>query len=60
MKKFALIQYQDNAGNTRNCKAGSEKVKSLHTCPFREDINDDYITLCDCNESDTIQCQEDV
>lgn len=60
MKKIALIEYQTNAGNTRNCKPDSEKVKSLHTCPYKEEINGDYITLCDCTVTEVNQCAEDV
>lgn len=60
MRKIALIQYQDNTGNTRNCKRGSEKEKSLHTCPYREDIHDDNVTLCDCTVTEVDQCIEDI
>ena len=31
-----------------------------HTCPFKEDINNDYETLCDCDPEQTRQCAMDI
>jgi len=31
-----------------------------HTCPFKEEINDDYETLCDCDPEQTRQCAMDI
>ena len=28
----------------------------LHTCPYAEEIHNDYETLCDCDEDRTYQC----
>jgi len=32
----------------------------LHTCPYAEEIHNDYETLCDCDEERTYQCAMDV
>jgi hypothetical protein len=32
----------------------------LHTCPYAEEIHNDYETLCDCDEESTRQCAMDV
>ena len=37
-----------------------KQVNELHTCPYREDIHGDYITLCDCDEESTYQCAQDI
>ena len=42
------------------CEYGMEGVDGCHTCPFREEMNNDYETLCDCNAYDTEQCAMDV
>lgn len=60
MKPNKVIRYFDTQGNTRNCLRNSEKAEELHTCPYREDINGDYLTLCDCNADQTQQCAEDI
>jgi len=31
-----------------------------HTCPYKEDINGDFETLCTCSPEDTQTCAEDV
>jgi hypothetical protein len=31
-----------------------------HTCPYAEEIHNDYETLCDCDEESTRQCAMDV
>jgi hypothetical protein len=33
---------------------------NLHTCPYAEEIHNDYETLCDCDEEATRQCAMDV
>ena len=33
---------------------------NLHTCPYAEEIHNDYETLCDCDEESTRQCAMDV
>lgn len=55
-----MIKYFTNTGNRRQCNPDSEKSKELHTCPYREDIDGDYQTLCDCNDFDTNTCAEDI
>ena len=37
-----------------------EGSKGLHTCPYAEEINGDYETLCDCDEEQTYQCVMDI
>jgi len=37
-----------------------KQVSTSHTCPYREDIHGDYITLCDCDEESTYQCAQDI
>ena len=32
----------------------------LHTCPYAEEIHNDYETLCDCDEEQQRQCAMDV
>jgi hypothetical protein len=32
----------------------------LHTCPYAEEIHNDYETLCDCDEEQTYQCARDI
>ena len=34
--------------------------KELHTCPYREEIHNDYESLCDCNEEQQHQCAMDI
>ena len=36
------------------------KPNELHTCPYAEEIHNDYETLCDCDEEQTYQCAMDV
>ena len=31
-----------------------------HTCPYAEEIHNDYETLCDCDEEQTYQCAMDI
>jgi len=33
---------------------------NLHTCPYAEEIHNDYETLCDCDEEQQRQCAMDV
>ena len=33
---------------------------NLHTCPYAEEIHNDYETLCDCDEERTRQCAQDI
>ncbi len=34
----------------------STETNELHTCPYAEEIHNDYETLCDCDEERTRQC----
>lgn len=31
-----------------------------HTCPYAEDINGDYVSLCQCDEAQTRECAQDI
>jgi hypothetical protein len=37
-----------------------EPTSELHSCPYAEEINGDYETLCDCDEERTRQCAQDI
>lgn len=41
-------------------QAHEDEDKELHTCPYREEINGDYDTLCDCSPEETQQCAWDI
>jgi hypothetical protein len=38
----------------------STEPSESHTCPYAEEIHNDYETLCDCDEEATRQCAMDV
>ena len=38
----------------------NEEYQSAHTCPYAEEIRDDYTTLCYCCEYCTWQCCMDI
>ena len=37
-----------------NC--GKQPAEELHTCPYKEDIDGDYISLCNCCEDCQYLC----
>jgi hypothetical protein len=37
-----------------------DRTGLLHTCPFKEEMNGDYQSLCDCDEEQRHQCAMDV
>lgn len=41
-----------------NC--GVNEAKELHTCPYKEDINDDSESLCDCCSDCLHECSMDI
>jgi hypothetical protein len=41
-------------------KEQSTEPNRLHTCPYAEEIHNDYETLCDCDEEQQRQCAMDV
>jgi len=41
------------------CECGSTS-EDLHTCPFAEDINGDYESLCNCCSECTRECMMDI
>lgn len=32
----------------------------MHTCPFKEEIHDDYATLCNCCDGCQRDCSQDI
>ena len=41
-------------------KQSGVEDSNLHTCPYAEEINGDYETLCDCDEERTYQCAQNI
>jgi len=39
---------------------GVNPAKEDHNCPFKEDINDDYKTKCNCCDSCRHECVQDI
>lgn len=42
----------------QNCEKNESSL--LHTCPYAEDIGDDYETLCNCCEECTDNCAMEI
>lgn len=42
-----IVEYCDNCGKV---------TEGCHTCPYNEDINDDYDSLCNCCDDCSYQC----
>jgi hypothetical protein len=42
------------------CKCGVNQATEPHTCPYAEDINEDYETKCTCCESCEQECAMDI
>lgn len=45
--------------NEDKCRCG-EEGEELHTCPFAEDVADDFETLCNCCDDCTYECAMDI
>lgn len=43
-----------------SCKCGNTQKSTLHTCPFKTDMNDDYDSLCRCCSDCTHECAMDI
>lgn len=41
------------------CKCGND-ADDLHTCPYKEDINGDYESLCNCCSACRNECAKDI
>jgi len=37
-----------------------EEEVELHTCPYAEEIHNDYTSLCSCDEEQMYQCMMDI
>lgn len=44
----------------KDCPEKELDHKCWHTCPFKEEINNDYDTLCDCDVRQTRECAMDI
>lgn len=42
----------------QNCKKNPACI--LSTCPYKEDIHDDYETLCNCYDKCQTECRMDI
>lgn len=49
----------DNDYDDNKCSCGSEG-SDPHTCPFAEEINGNYERLCNCCNSCTYECAQDI
>ena len=46
--------------NDDKCSGCGNDGKEAHGCPYKEDINSDYETLCNCCEECQYQCCMDI
>ena len=42
------------------CDCGPHRHREPHGCPYREDVNNDFETLCTCCELCTEECASDI
>ena len=45
---------------TEKCRCGKNEATEPHTCPYAEDINDDYESLCSCCDACVHECAMDI
>ena len=38
----------------------NEEALELHTCPYREDVSNDFETLCNCCNNCISECCQDI
>jgi hypothetical protein len=43
-----------------DCHCGENPADDEHTCPFAEEINDDYESLCTCCPDCTRNCADNI
>ena len=63
-----ILREKSNGGGTMGdeirehfeVKEQVTEPSELHTCPYAEEIHNDYETLCDCDEEHTYQCAMNV
>jgi hypothetical protein len=61
MKCNCVNQQQDKEDEFRcTCDEMGEFDKDWHTCPYSEEINNDYETLCSCCSYCQSQCAWDI
>ncbi len=51
-------KHAESGCKCQSCK--NSDAKPLHTCPYKEDINDDRVSLCDCCDSCRQNCLYDI
>lgn len=54
-KKAAIEKEKDMC-----CKCGKKSAEPDHTCPYRDEINGDIKTLCDCCYSCMGECADEI
>jgi hypothetical protein len=50
----------DDYSNNEICKCGKSASMDDHTCPFREELNNDSESLCNCCANCQYECAMDV
>lgn len=53
------VKKEEDPYRSSRCTCGSEKIEP-HTCPFAEEIGEDFETLCDCCDYCTTECAMDI
>ena len=56
----ALKEIRDEIKEHFGVEEQVQDSKELHTCPYREEIHNDYESLCDCDEEQQHQCAMDI
>jgi hypothetical protein len=58
---------KDKCQNCKSCDSTENELTyeaklaaGWHTCPYAEEINGDYVTLCDCDAASTSECAWDI
>ena len=60
---LALEEFERNSAKIKEHFGVEDQVndsKELHTCPYREELHNDYESLCDCDEEQQHQCAMDI
>ena len=56
MRKLPVIQ---PGRSGKDCTCETEEIE-LHSCPYSEEINDNYEANCKCCEACERECREDI
>ena len=55
-----LITQHDPIPDGKCQQCGRNDANKVHTCPYQEDINGDYRSLCNCCDDCTNECAMDI